>query len=911
MALNYQRVKGITIEIGADGTKFNKAIASMNQSLRGTQASLKDVNNLLKLDPKNTELLAQKQGLLKSSIDETKQKLDAEKEALAKMKASSTTGEVTEEQKALEREIIDTQQELEKLEKDYASFGSVGAQKLQAAGKAMQDFGDKITSAGKTLTTKVTAPIVGVGAAAVKTTADFDAQMSKVAAISGAEGEDFDALRQKARDMGAATKFSATESGEAMEYMAMAGWKTEDMLDGLEGIMDLAAASGEDLGTTSDIVTDGLTAFGMSAADSGRFADVLAAASTNANTNVSMLGESFKYAAPVAGSLGYSVEDTATALGLMANAGIKASQGGTALRALMVNMAKPTKDSSAAMERLGVSLQNDDGSMKSLREVMDDLRKGFGHINMPVEEFNKEVAALDDQLASGEITQKKYDSALEELTKEAYGAEGAEKARAAAMLAGRTGMSGLLAIVNASEKDYNKLTTAIDGSGGAAKEMSDKMQNNLSGQLTILKSQLEEAAISIGDVVTPKVKEFTSLIQTLVDKFNQLSPEQKEQIVTIAAIVAAIGPLLVIIGTVISAVGTIVGALGSVGAAIGSVVGFISGAGGIIPALSAAGAAIAGVATTAAPFLIGGAIIAGIIAAVVLVVKNWDKIKAKATELGNKVKEAWNTLKTNTANAWNNVKTSVTNAMNNAKTAASNAWNSMKTKVSTTAESIKSTVSNKLTAAKNSIQNAWNTAKEKTGEIWGNIKDKVDENGGGIEGVVKTYAEGIDTAWTKMLGAIDDATGLDLSSMYDTVKGTFDDIWDKVSGVASDLMGVFDFNWSLPDIQLPHFSWEWNDLGHGISLPSISVDWYKKAYDNPYLFTSPTIVGGRGFGDGGGSGEIVYGRDQLMRDIAQAAGGDEITINVYAREGQDLRQLARAISDELALMQRQRDRVYA
>ena len=185
---------------------------------------------------------------------------------------------------------------------------------------------------GKTMTTHVTAPIVGIGAAAIKTTADFDAQMSKVSAISGATGKDFDDLRAKAREMGAKTKFSASEAGEAFEYMAMAGWKTGDMLDGIEGIMNLAAASGEDLGTTSDIVTDALTAFGLSAKDSGHFADILAAASTNANTNVSMLGESFKYAAPVAGALGINAEDTSVALGLMANAGIKASQAGTSLR---------------------------------------------------------------------------------------------------------------------------------------------------------------------------------------------------------------------------------------------------------------------------------------------------------------------------------------------------------------------------------------------------------------------------------------------------------------------------------------------------------------------------------------------------------------------------------------------------
>ena len=214
----------------------------------------------------------------------------------------------------MQREIEETEQALKQLE-SQVSTTYAKLEKIDETGKKLQQTGDKIAGVGKTLTTHVTAPIVGLGAAAVKTTADFDAQMSKVQAISGATGDEFDDLRAKAREMGSKTKFSASEAGEAFEYMAMAGWKTGDMLEGVEGIMNLAAASGEDLGTTSDIVTDALTAFGLSAKDSGHFADILAAASTNANTNVSMLGESFKYAAPVAGALGINAEDTSVALG--------------------------------------------------------------------------------------------------------------------------------------------------------------------------------------------------------------------------------------------------------------------------------------------------------------------------------------------------------------------------------------------------------------------------------------------------------------------------------------------------------------------------------------------------------------------------------------------------------------------
>ena len=298
---------------------------------------------------------------------------------------------------------------------------------------------------------------------------NFESGMSKVQAISGASGEDLAALTDKAKEMGAKTKFSATESAEAMQYMAMAGWKTGDMLNGIEGIMNLAAASGEDLATTSDIVTDALTAFGLSAQDSTHFADVLAQASSNANTNVGMMGETFKYVAPVAGAMGYSAEDVATAIGLMANSGIKASQAGTSLRTILTRMAKPTKEVQTAMDQLGVSVIDSDGNMKSLHEIMDDLRSGF--------------------------------SGLSE----------AEKVNMAATLGETDGMSGLLAIVNASDRDYQKLTDSINNCSGAAESMAETMQDNLEGQLTILGSTAESLALEIYESVKGSLTDMTKL----------------------------------------------------------------------------------------------------------------------------------------------------------------------------------------------------------------------------------------------------------------------------------------------------------------------------------------------------------------------------------------------------------------
>ena len=374
------RIKGITVEINGDTTKLSKALEGVNKNIRNTQTQLKDVEKLLKLDPSNTELLSQKQKLLADAVSSTKEKLEALKTAAEQANTALANGEISQEQyDALQREIIETEQELRNLQTEVDKTNTAFA-KIGAAGEVMQNVGDKISGAGEKLL-PVTAGITALGTAAVKTGADFDAAMSKVAAVSGATGEDLEALRAKAREMGSQTKFSASEAAEAMNYMAMAGWKTEDMLSGIEGVMNLAAASGEDLATTSDIVTDALTAFGLTVADSAHFADVLAAASSNANTNVSMMGETFKYAAPVAGSLGFSVEDTAEAIGLMANAGIKSTQAGTSLRSILTALAGEVKFCGESIGEVEIQTTNADGSMRELSDILADCRVAFAGLS--------------------------------------------------------------------------------------------------------------------------------------------------------------------------------------------------------------------------------------------------------------------------------------------------------------------------------------------------------------------------------------------------------------------------------------------------------------------------------------------------------------------------------------------------
>lgn len=318
---------------------------------------------------------------------------------------------------------------------------------------------------------------------AIKSYADFEKEMSAVKAISGATGAEFDMLTEKARQMGADTKFSATESAQAFEYMAMAGWKTDDMMNGIEGVMNLAAASGEDLGRVSDIVTDALTAFGLKASDSAHFADVLAAAATNSNTNVGMMGETFKYVAPLAGALKYDVEDVATAIGVMANSGVKASEAGTSLRSIFTRLAKPPADAAKALDALGISIKNDDGTIKPFMQTMEEMRDKFSTLT-------------DDQ-----------------------------KVQYAASIAGQEAMSGLLAIVNASEGDFEKVANAIDHANGSAKEMAKTRMDNLAGDIELVGSAWDQfiQAIMKGGTASglrSVVQEIGSIMDLLNDRIK-------------------------------------------------------------------------------------------------------------------------------------------------------------------------------------------------------------------------------------------------------------------------------------------------------------------------------------------------------------------------------------------------------
>ena len=633
------RIQGITVEIGGDTTKLTTALKGVNTEIRTTQSQLRDVERLLKLDPGNTELLAQKHRLLAQAVAETKEKLETLKTAAQQANEALAKGEITQEQyDGLQREIIETEEKLRNLE-NQANQSAVAIQKIAATGEDLKNIGDKISGVGTTLTKGVTTPIVGLGTVAVKTAADFDSAMSQVAAVSGATGSDLDALRDKAREMGSKTKFSASEAAEAMNYMAMAGWKTSDMLSGIEGIMNLAAASGEDLASTSDIVTDALTAFGLTAADSGHFADILAAASSNANTNVSMMGETFKYCAPIAGALGFSAEDTAEAIGLMGNAGIKSTQAGTALRTIMSNLSGEVKICGSSIGEVTIATTNADGSMRDLSAILADCRTAFG------------------------------------------GLSESEKAAAAEALVGKNAMSGFLALMNAAPADIEKVSSAIANCDGKSAEMAATMQDNLAGQLTILKSQLEELAISFGEILMPAIRQIVTWVQGFVDKLNGMDEGTKNTIVTIGLLAAAIGPVLIIIGKVVSAVGSIMTFIPTLIGGISSIGGGLSALWGIL---------------AANPVTLVIAAIAALIAIFVALWNNCEGFREFWINLWNVIKDAaiavWNGLKDFFSSIWNTITGAAQSIWNGLKDFFSGLWEGIKNIFQTVLDVIKTLI---------------------------------------------------------------------------------------------------------------------------------------------------------------------------------------------------------------------------
>lgn len=812
---------------------------------------------------------------------------------------------------------------------------------IQAIGQDFEKWGEQIESAGKTvskvgdtLTKKVSAPIVGGLTAAVKETADFDTAMSEVKAvaittqetlgrISAEEGiAQFDTLREKAREMGRETVFSATESANAMSYLARAGWTVDEIMNGVDGVMALAAADGLDLATTAGIVADGVTAFGKSADYASTFADILAMTSAQSNTNVEMLGDSFKYVAPTAAALGYEVEDVALALGLSANAGVKASQAGTGLRQALKNLISPTDTVANAAEQFGISLYDAQGGALPLSEVITQLRTTFGDLD---------VAILDENgdLKDGEALMAEYGDSLP-ISQQ-------EKLQAIVDIFGTRAMPTMLSIINASVNDFNSLEEALYNTSGAAQAMADTRLDNVAGDFTLLKDEVLDLAISFGDIMVPILRnDVIPIVRDVIGWFAGLDDGTKEMIVKVGLLAAAVGPVLSIGGRLISGIGTVTGGVGKLLQAVGGLAGtgasVAGGIGTITTAVTGGGGLIGGLgalASAAAPFLAGGAVVLGIAAAVGLIifagyelVKHWDDIKEAAGKLKDWVGEKFDGLKESCSKAWDGITTVTSHGWE----AAKKTWNDSMTEVHNAYDKHGGGLVGLAAAAMEGIHQA----NEAGFNLLNNLTD------GKLDGIKKLWdgtfhnivdgafqfgrdamdflGKGFDIAWSwvsRTVSGIGDSitstfSGLAKSALSwgsDMMSNLSDGIgkgisWvkDKASSVASTIGSFLHF--SEPDVgPLSNFHTFMPDmmkqLAGGIYQNMGLVERASDALASALLpdVDTGTFTAGRG-----NSTTITNG---------------DMVVNVYGAEGQDVRELARIVEQEITFNMNRRSAAYA
>ena len=520
-------IKGIVVEIGGDTSGLQKALSKVNTATSSLSKELRGVNSLLKLDPSSTELLSQKQTILAKNIEETKEKLDLLKSTQEQAdKAIANGTDISEENyRNLQREIISTENKLKQLQVQASKWTSAG-EKLEEFGNKVTNISSKIDNLGSTLTTSLTLPVLAIGTAAVTTGNDFEAQMSRVQAIAGATGDELEQLTEQAMSVGAETTFSASQVAEGMENLASAGFTTQEIMEAMPGLLDLAASSGAELATASEIAASAIRGFGLEADKAGHVADVFAEAAARTNAQTEDMGEAMKYVAPVAKTVGLSIEETAAAIGIMSDAGVKGSQAGTTLRGGLTRIVKPTKMVRDAMAELGVEFYDSNGKMKSLTEIIKTLQE--------------HTKGLTDET----------------------------KNQALAQIFGTEALSGMLALVNRGSNELADMTKSFESCDGAAEKMADTMLDNTKGALESLSGSLESAGIAIQKALAPEIKDLAKWIQNLVDEFNDLSDEEKQSIINKALLVAAIGPVVKILGKLGTGIGTVTTGLGKFSKAI-------------------------------------------------------------------------------------------------------------------------------------------------------------------------------------------------------------------------------------------------------------------------------------------------------------------------------------------------------
>ena len=778
------RVKGITIEIGGDTTKLETSLKSVNTEIKNTESKLKDVNKLLKMDPGNTQLLSQKYKTLQQEIGATKEKLNTLKEAAKQAEQALKDGTISQDQyDALQREIAETEQSLKSLEQEYKNFGSVQAQQIAAAGEKMKEFGGKVEDAGKTLTTHVTLPLAAVGAAGVASFAEVDKTMQLTNKTMGNTEEQAEMLNKAMKEAAANSTFGMKDAATATLNFARAGLTAEQAAAALAPAMNLAAGEGGNLDTVSGGLVATINGFHGSFEDAGHYADVFAAACNNSALDVDSLSHAMSVAAPIFSAAGYTVNDAALYMGVMANNGIDADKAANSLKTGLARLVSPAKEGAEMMDKLGISVTNADGTMKDSVTIQRELHEAFGKLSE------------------------------------------SEQIAAASAIFGKNQMAPWLALINTAPEDVGELEESLRTCAGTTDEMAQAMMSGFGGSLEKLKSSIDVLVTSIGEALAPTIQKVAEFIQGLVDKFNALTPAQQETIVKIGLVVAALGPLLIVVGKVISSIGTIMTWAPKIVNGVQSVIGI---GGKLMSGLQSLWGVI-----MANPIVLIVAAIAAAVAAFIYFwntseefrqfwINLWEAIKttvstvveAIGTFFTQTVPAAFNSFVEFFRGLWEGVKEFFSGIWEGMKEVVSTAWEGIKNVVQlaimaigeffstaltiitlpfqfiwencreiiTTAwEAIKSAISTALEAIDSAISTAWETVKTTTSTVFEAVKTVLTTIWTGIQSALASIITGIQTAVSTAWEAIKTAT----STAFNAVKTTASTVWEGIKSVVT------------------------------------------------------------------------------------------------------------------------------
>ena len=729
------RIKGITVEIGGDTTKLETSLRSVNTEIKNTESKLKDVNKLLKMDPGNTNLLSQKYKTLQQEIGATKDKLNTLKEAAKQAEQALKDGTISQDQyDALQREIAETEQSLKNLEQEYKNFGSVQAQQVAAAGEKMKEFGGKVEDAGKSLTTKVTLPLVAFGTAGAASFAEVDKTMQLTNKTMGNTEEQAALLNKAMKEAAANSTFGMKDAATATLNFARAGLDAEQAAAALAPAMNLAAGEGGNLDTVSGGLVATINGFHGSFEDAGHYADVFAAACNNSALDVDSLSHAMSVAAPIFSAAGYTVIDAALYMGVMANNGIDADKAANSLKTGLARLISPAKEGYEAMKQLGIEVTNADGSMKDSITIQRELHDAFSKLSE------------------------------------------SEQIAAASAIFGKNQMAPWLALINTAPEEVGELDTALANCAGTTDEMAEAMMSGFGGSLEKLKSSIDVLVTSIGEALAPTILKVTEFIQGLVDKFNALTPAQQQTIVKIGMLAAALGPLLIVVGKVISSIGTIMTWAPKIVSGVQNIIGI---GGKLMGGLKALWGVIA-----ANPIIL---IVAAIAAAVAAFIHFWntsEEFRAFWIGLWQSIKEVAQTVIDAIVNffmvtlpeAFNDFVAFFQGLWESVKAFFIGIWDGMKEIVSTAWEAIKNVVQVTIMAIGEFFNTALTIITLPFQFIWENCKDIITTAWEAIKGAISTALTAIGTAISTAWETVKTAT----STAFEAVKTVLTTVWTAI-----------------------------------------------------------------------------------------------------------------------------------